>query len=842
MVRSSTSDIPAPPAPGGLGRTVSFVTFALALAQAAEALWGQGASGSPLASAPGLADLPGRGVARISLVSGDVSLRRGDTEEWVAATTNAPLLGGDQLVCGPASRGEVQFDWANYVRLSANTEVRFPEVERDRYQLQLARGLVTLAMLRDTAADIDFNTPSASIRPLRPGSYRISVAETAEGLVTEISVRTGEAEVLSPQGTRRLRAGRTLLIRGASIDLELRSAAYLSLDDWDRWNMQRDREILRSRAYDYVSRDIFGAEALDPYGDWIFTSRFGYVWAPRVPPGWTPYRLGRWGWLDSYGWTWISYEPWGWAPYHFGRWFWHDNRWCWWAGDPGLRTFWRPALVAWVGWGSFPLGIGFRGPGWSRIGWIPLAPFEPFCPWYGPGWSSSQFPLLAHTRVVNNVNIRRWYQNARLRGGITVVDGLRFGRGPVDAIELEDLDRVDLVQGVVPVPPDLRSTRMVEREARAIGGAETLQFYSRRAVKSPERIPFDLQRRYLEDFVRRSASRHSELTADAGPPAAVDSVPPPSRTERLDRSWQGAPESSVSGFGQAVAEPRAGRLETNRTVGEPGGGYRRLGAAGDGWRRLGEAHDFAPQTADSLIPPFDNSARSQRGAESWRRFDASLGAWPAERGGLRPEREVSPSDQDTRSRRYPDSPFADGSDRYLGLGRRFDWGSVEGRSSVGGGQPVGGRREVFDPRARRDLSPPDPADGRAEVGGERLDSPWRFSVPPSAPRSETGGAGRGSGRERWGGSGSARDDGDSWTYSGRSDRGLAGPDRRYEPSRRDDLFFGRRNRGMEDGPGVVYGSERYGRSRGDGWGYSGAGSPSGERGGRSDGGVRHGGP
>ena len=36
-----------------------------------------------------------RGVARISLMNGDVSVRRGDSGEWVAGVVNAPLLTGD---------------------------------------------------------------------------------------------------------------------------------------------------------------------------------------------------------------------------------------------------------------------------------------------------------------------------------------------------------------------------------------------------------------------------------------------------------------------------------------------------------------------------------------------------------------------------------------------------------------------------------------------------------------------------------------------------------------------------------------------------------------------------
>jgi hypothetical protein len=277
-------------------------------------------------------DEPGRGVARLSLMVGDVSVRRGDTGEWVAAAVNGPLVVGDRVLSGSGSRAEVQFDWSNMLRVASDSEVRLTELERDRYQIQLAQGLATFVVLRDTRADVDISTPSASIRPVTQGEYRISVQQGEAGPVTEISVRSGEAEIFTPQGSRRLRSGTTLLVRGSFADPEFQNARSVPEDEWDRWNSRRNSELRRSGVYNYVSRDVYGAEDLDQHGTWLNVPQYGWVWSPRVAPGWAPYRNGRWGWTNFYGWTWISHDPWGWAPYHFGRWFWHSNRWCWWSG------------------------------------------------------------------------------------------------------------------------------------------------------------------------------------------------------------------------------------------------------------------------------------------------------------------------------------------------------------------------------------------------------------------------------------------------------------------------------------------------------------------------------
>ena len=58
-----------------------------------------------------------RGVARISLMDGQVSVKRGDAGEWVAGVINAPLMTGDHISTAPNSRAEVEIDSANVLRI-----------------------------------------------------------------------------------------------------------------------------------------------------------------------------------------------------------------------------------------------------------------------------------------------------------------------------------------------------------------------------------------------------------------------------------------------------------------------------------------------------------------------------------------------------------------------------------------------------------------------------------------------------------------------------------------------------------------------------------------------------
>src|SRR5664279_2103075 len=59
----------------------------------------------------------GVGVARLSLVDGDVAVQRGDSGDSLAAAPNAPLLGGDYVTTGDAARAEIQIDGYTHVRL-----------------------------------------------------------------------------------------------------------------------------------------------------------------------------------------------------------------------------------------------------------------------------------------------------------------------------------------------------------------------------------------------------------------------------------------------------------------------------------------------------------------------------------------------------------------------------------------------------------------------------------------------------------------------------------------------------------------------------------------------------
>jgi len=353
------------------------------------------------------------GAARVSVAQGDVNIRRGDNGQYTGAVVNAPITGRDHLETSGGSRAEVELDAVTLLRLAPNTDAGFADLEYHRAQIQLGLGTIIFRVLQPSPTQVEIDTPSVGFRALAPGEYRISVYDNG---TSQISVHSGQAEILSPRGSERLDAGRSVLVRGDANNPEMQDVADVPRDQFDDWSAGRDQELAASRSTQYVNTDVQGASDLDHYGNWVPSPEYGQVWQPQgVPQDWSPYSNGEWAYTDYYGWAWIDAAPWGWAPYHYGRWFYNTGYgWCWWPGSRLYPAYYSPALVGFYGLGR-GIGIGV-GVGLEGLAWVALAPFELFHPWwgvhagfgFGGGFGFARGPGFAG------------YRNAAFRGGVLV--------------------------------------------------------------------------------------------------------------------------------------------------------------------------------------------------------------------------------------------------------------------------------------------------------------------------------------------------------------------------------------------------------------------------------------
>lgn len=354
-----------------------------------------------------------QGVARISMIHGDVSTQRGDSGDWSAATLNQPVVAGDKVSTGDGGRLELQLDYANVLRLGPNSVANVANLGKKNIQIQLSQGIANYTVFANSDAEPEIDTPNVAVHPAhQDGIFRVEVRPDGD---TVVIVRKGEAQISTPQGSTVVRNGEMATVRGTSDEAQYKISDAPARDDFDSWNADRDHIILNAQSWHHTNRYYTGSQDLDAYGRWKNVPDYGDVWVPDEPEGWVPYRDGNWVWEPYYGWTWVGYEPWGWAPYHYGRWMWYGGAWGWWPGPvyAGYNPFWAPAYVSFFGWGGgFGFGVGF---GWGGFGWLPIGPCDFFHPWWGR-WGGR----FGAVNITNIHNINRF-------GGIGPLhNGMRF--------------------------------------------------------------------------------------------------------------------------------------------------------------------------------------------------------------------------------------------------------------------------------------------------------------------------------------------------------------------------------------------------------------------------------
>ncbi|MEQ1921222.1 MAG: DUF6600 domain-containing protein [Pyrinomonadaceae bacterium] len=335
-------------------------------------------------------------VARISFVSGEVKIRRVGSEDWEKAVLNLPLIEGDQIATGDDARVEMQFNSYLHVRLDENAFLKFSTLKYDGVALSLSQGTmgVRVTDLQKAGGFFEIDAPNTTVAIQKAGSYRIDAGQAGDQDLRVSVASGGEARVYSDNAGFTLKSGRgaRIFIDGANAgEWETLDVARFS-DDFESWSQDRDSTIakrMKDAYYDkYYDQDIYGADDLNGYGDWVHTVDYGYVWQPYTTSinsynDWSPYRYGHWRWLGNYGWTWVNDEPWGWATYHHGRWIHFRGRWVWapYGYYRQRRSWWSPAMVVInvistnVYWYPLPYNCNYngwyrrpRGGGWGGNG------------------------------------------------------------------------------------------------------------------------------------------------------------------------------------------------------------------------------------------------------------------------------------------------------------------------------------------------------------------------------------------------------------------------------------------------------------------------------------------
>lgn len=292
----------------------------------------------------------------------DPRVVRAEGEE--EATVNLPLAPGNTILTTSGRRCEAQFDTGTLLRLDGDSGLRIETIlapsltTSDKLtNLHLQTGRVhVLYRDYDSSEVFQILTPNAAVKLGRSAVIDVRLAESGETLV---DVERGQASILyGPSAartrTRKLKAGERATI-GHDHELVLaaspRERSGDAFADWNREMNERfaERHEGKSALPKPIARHPravinFAQRFSDPYGEWIWSELYGYVWRPYLSrdEGWRPYHRGRWVPVSGRL-FWVPEEPWGWVPYHLGLWHWDKKHgWVWLPGSA-----FAPAWVSW---------------------------------------------------------------------------------------------------------------------------------------------------------------------------------------------------------------------------------------------------------------------------------------------------------------------------------------------------------------------------------------------------------------------------------------------------------------------------------------------------------------
>lgn len=346
-------------------KTLSRIMLAAFLLAAASAGTAQAANEDPQYEG-----IPSYSVTRLKIFEGSVWVRTPDSGEWEEFLNNSPVPERARLSVPEDSEAELQFHGGQFMLLTGGTEIDLLRLEDGITVFRLRSGEIRFDLPEGDFSPVNVQVPGdARVDLSVPGKYWLTAPEDED---PRLVVRAGEGTVTTDRGVSTVRRGEE-----ARIGRDVRVGPYAGGPVEERREETRLSEAEREAEVPPAA-----ATELREYGEWVYSSEYGYVWRPRVAPGWSPYYYGQWMWISPYGWTWISFEPWGWYPYHFGYWYTDPVfGWVWYPfhsflsvsfvfGHHDFHHFHRRAHF-------FPATVRFVRDG-RTVRWVPLRPGERF--------------------------------------------------------------------------------------------------------------------------------------------------------------------------------------------------------------------------------------------------------------------------------------------------------------------------------------------------------------------------------------------------------------------------------------------------------------------------------
>ena len=348
-------------------------------------------------------------VGRISHIHGQLLRYDGETGDWVTTVEDAPFGVDDLLLTAVGGRAEMIMPNNTWVRIDGDTQIQLIALSEEITEVDLASGKARLYN-KSSGARLKATTPFGHVTAPSQTAFDCYVGETD----VEVIAHEGTVHfVHNTEGSRHeVIAGSTAL----SADIARVTASEGSHPlGWDGWNGERDRlwadrMQAKGQSADYLPPGLHDeAYVLEKYGRWervYYDGAYYPFWRPlHISVGWAPFTVGRWyRWCGDH--VWLPHEPFGYLTHHYGNWIFTGGYWYWAPPVPRLRFYAGPPLLN-IGFCWYPGRVGWLYSG-AHVGWIPLAPCEPY---YGyRRWGRYSHALASHRhwhRKVHHYRHRR---------------------------------------------------------------------------------------------------------------------------------------------------------------------------------------------------------------------------------------------------------------------------------------------------------------------------------------------------------------------------------------------------------------------------------------------------
>jgi hypothetical protein len=341
-------------------------------------------------------------VGRVAHIEGELLRYVYEEKDWVPIVKDVPFGLEDTLYSDPDARAEILFPNGTWVRIGGNTQIQAIALDDDITEIDVASGMARFynrgaqGVIKATTPFGYVVAPSDSMFDLYVGDESMEVI-ALKGTVDFVHARNESRYEVQPGSSSVIADDRTVAAGQGLVDA-----------DFDDWNSQRDslwakRLEVKGDSARYLPPQLYDdAYDLEQNGRWErvqYEGEYRNLWRPtNVGPEWAPYTNGRW--TTYYGdQCWVPAEPFGYTTHHYGSWVFVDSCRCWYWAPPVVT----PILAArpWtVGYGWYPGRVSWI-YGADNVGWVPLAPYEPYYAshYWGPGSVAVATLNLATTAV-----------------------------------------------------------------------------------------------------------------------------------------------------------------------------------------------------------------------------------------------------------------------------------------------------------------------------------------------------------------------------------------------------------------------------------------------------------